>query len=86
MMPQPVFRTRLLQVGPARAIKLPSLAAAMARTGDVIEIDAEAYVGDVAVWMADNLTIRGVGGRAKLLAAGQSAENKAIWVIKAAIR
>jgi hypothetical protein len=82
MMPQPAFKTKLLQVGPSRAIKLPSQAAAMARTGDVVEIDPEAYVGDVAVWTADNLTIRGVGGRAKLLAAGQSAENKATWVIK----
>jgi hypothetical protein len=82
LMPQPMFRTRLLQVGPGRALKLPSQAAALARAGDVIEIDAEAYVGDIAVWEADNLTIRGVGGRAKLLAAGQSAENKATWVIK----
>jgi len=82
MMPQSTFKTRLLQVGPERTIKLPSQAARMARTGDVIEIDAEAYVADVVVWTADNLTIRGVGGRAKLLAAGQSAENKATWVIK----
>jgi hypothetical protein len=72
-----------IQVGPNRAIKLPSEAAAIAQTGDIIEIDAAPYVGDVAVWQADNLTIRGVGGgRAKLFAAGQSAENKAIWVIK----
>jgi len=82
MMPQPVFRTRVLQVGPDRPIKLPSQAAAIARTGDVIEIDPEPYVGDVAIWTADNLTIRGAGGKAKMLAAGQSAENKATWVIK----
>jgi hypothetical protein len=82
LMPQPAFKTRLLQVGPGRRLKLPSKAAALARTGDVVEIDAETYVGDVAVWTADNLTIRGVGGRPKLLAAGESAENKATWVIK----
>jgi len=82
MMPQPVFRTRVLQVGPDRPIKLPSQVAAIARTGDVIEIDPEPYVGDVAIWTADNLTIRGAGGKAKILAAGQSAENKATWVIK----
>jgi hypothetical protein len=82
-MPRPVFNTRLIQVGAARAIKLPSQAAQIAKSGDVIEIDADAYVGDVAVWTADNLTIHGVGdGRAKLLAAGQSAEDKATWVIK----
>jgi hypothetical protein len=81
-MAQPPITARLIQVGPSRAIKLPSQAAAVARTGDVIEIDAEPYVADVAVWSADNLTIRGVGGRAKMLAAGQSAEDKATWVIK----
>ena len=82
LMPQSRFTTRLLQVGPHREIKLPSEAAAIARRGDVIEIDPELYVGDVAVWTADNLTIRASGGRAQLLAAGQSAENKATWVIK----
>jgi hypothetical protein len=71
-----------IQVGPGRTIKLPSQAAAIVQRGDIIEIDAGAYVGDVAVWRADNLTIRGVGGRARLLAAGESAEQKAIWVIK----
>ncbi len=77
-----------IEVGPNRAIKLPSEAAAMAQTGDIIEIDAAPYVGDVAVWRADNLTIRGLtisgagGARAKLFAAGQTAEGKAIWVIK----
>jgi hypothetical protein len=82
-MPPSSFKSRLIQVGSSRAVKLPSQAAAIARMGDVIEIDAEPYVGDVAVWTADNLTIRGVGdGRPRLLAAGQSAENKATWVIK----
>jgi hypothetical protein len=71
-----------IAVGPTRAIKLPSQAAGMAQSGDIIDIDAGSYVGDVAVWRADNLTIRGVGGRARLFAAGESAESKAIWVIK----
>lgn len=80
--PHTLPMSRIIQVGPSRAIKLPSQAALMARVGDVIEIDADSYVGDVAVWSADNLTIRGVGGRPRLLAAGQSAEEKGIWVIK----
>jgi len=50
--------------------------------GDVIRIDAGEYRGDVAFWSANNLTICGVGGRARLYADGQSAGGKAIWVIQ----
>ena len=71
-----------LQVGPTRAYKLPSQAAAAARDGDIVEIDAGTYEGDVAIWRRDRLTIRGVGGRAHLAANGNAAEDKAIWVIK----
>lgn len=70
-----------LQVGPGRAYAKPSMAAAAARSGDVIEIDAGLYPGDVAVWTAHNLTLRGVGGRAHLRADGKNAQGKAIWVI-----
>jgi hypothetical protein len=80
--PRPPRLPKIIQVGSTRAIKLPSQAAAIVKTGDIVEIDADSYVGDVAVWSEDNLTIRGVGGRARLLAAGQAAESKAIWVIK----
>ena len=71
-----------IQVGPTRQIKLPSQAAGMAKPGDIIEIDAGSYRGDVASWRADGITIRGVGGRARLIADGNNAEGKAIWVIK----
>src|SRR5581483_11609875 len=71
-----------IQVGPSRDIKLPSQAAGQAKPGDIIEIDAGNYRGDVASWAADGITLRGVGGRAKLSADGNSAEGKAIWVIK----
>lgn len=71
-----------LQVGPARTLLLPSWAARCARTGDTVEIDAATYPGDVAVWTQSNLTIRGVGGRPHLDAAGVTAEGKGIWVIK----
>ena len=78
---------RHLQVGPTRDLKRPSDAAAIAKAGDTIEIDVATYSGDVASWRADGILIRGVGGkdpsdRVRLLAAGQSAESKAIWVIK----
>lgn len=71
-----------LQVGPGRAYPVPSAAAAVATNGDVIEIDAGEYVGDVAFWTADNLVIRGVDGMAHLRADGNSAGGKAIWVIQ----
>jgi hypothetical protein len=71
-----------LQVGPGRTHSVPSSAAAVAADGDVIEIDAGEYVGDVAFWTADNLTIRGVGGMAHLRADGNHAGGKAIWVIQ----
>ena len=68
-------------VGPQRALATPSAAAAVARDGDTVLIDAATYVGDVAVWTQDDLTLRGVGGMAHLQAAGRSAQGKAIWVI-----
>ena len=69
------------RVGPERQLRTPSAAAAVARDGDTVLIDAGTYVGDVATWTQDDLTIRGVGGRAHLRAAGRSAQGKAIWVI-----
>jgi hypothetical protein len=78
--PVPVVR----RVGPGRALSSPSAAARVVRDGDVVEIDAGTYRHDAAVWRADNLTIRGVGGRAHLQADGAYAEGKAIWVIKGA--
>lgn len=56
--------------------------ARLARDGDVVEIEAGDYRQDVAVWEQARLTIRGVGGAARLLADGHAAEGKAIWVIR----
>ncbi len=75
---------RVLQVGPTRKLKTPSQAAAAAKNGDTIEIDAGLYSGDVATWTRNNLTIRGVGGRAHLDAHGRNAQGKGIWVIQGA--
>lgn len=73
--------TANIEVGPTRTLTLPSQAAAMANDGDTILIDAGLYPGDAAIWRANNLTIRGVGGRAHLRADGAAAQGKAIWVI-----
>jgi hypothetical protein len=70
-------------VGPGKAYAKPCLAFAAAAAGDTIEIDAGGnYDGDVCIFNKDNLTIKGVGGRAKVDAAGKNAGGKAIWVIQ----
>lgn len=74
--------TRILRVGPQQATRSIAEAAALAQDGDTIEIEAGDYTGDVAVWKQHELTIRGVGGRVRLIANGASAEKKAIWVIR----
>ena len=69
------------RVGPGRALATPSAAAAVAGDGDTVLIDPGTYVGDVATWTQDDLTLRGDGGRARLVANGNSAQGKAIWVV-----
>lgn len=72
---------RVLNVGAGQTYAVPSAAAAVARDGDVIRIAAADYRGDVATWRNNNLTICGVGGRARLFADGNSAGGKGIWVV-----
>ncbi|MBB1075274.1 right-handed parallel beta-helix repeat-containing protein [Rhodoferax sp. 4810] len=72
---------RTLRVGPSQPLRTIAAAAAIAKPGDTVEIDAGDYIADVASWRLDHLTLRGVGGTARLIAAGKSAEGKAIWVI-----
>ncbi len=70
-----------MHVGPGKAYAVPSLAAAVSQSGDTVKISAGDYKGDVATWSASNLTICGIGGRARLFADGKSAQGKAIWVV-----
>ena len=49
-----------LKVGPNQTYKAPSAAAAVAKSGDHIEIEPGQYF-DCAVWNADNLVIEGTG-------------------------
>ncbi|MBS3936279.1 MAG: hypothetical protein KGZ43_08900 [Sulfuritalea sp.] len=71
-----------LRVGPGEAITRIAEAARLAEDGDTVEILPGEYRGDVAVWTQQRLTLRGVGARPVLIAAGRSAESKAIWVIR----
>jgi hypothetical protein len=70
------------RVGPDEGLRSVAEAAALARDGDSVEIVAATYVDDVAVWPQKRLTIRGVGGRPRLVAAGRVAEGKGIWVMR----
>lgn len=73
---------RIIRVGPERDVKTVAAAARIVGDGDVVEVDAGVYVGDVAVWRQDRLTLRAVGGRVRLIASGANAEDKGIWVIR----
>lgn len=80
---------RLLQVGSGKSFASPGAAYAAAQAGDVIEIDAGTYLDDVVVWRQNNLTLRGVGGRAHMKSTkiipydGSDAGNgMAIWVTR----
>jgi len=79
---QPLGGTRTITVGPSGDVRTIAEAAKIARSGDVVEVRAGEYRADVAVWNQTRLTIRAVGGRAVLNAAGRSAEGKGIWVIR----
>lgn len=73
---------RILRVGKALHYGTIAAAARDARDGDIVEIEAGEYRGDVAVWTQRGLVIRGIGGLAVLAADGAAAEGKAIWVIR----
>ena len=74
---------RILKVGPDQAYRKPSAAAAAAQDGDVIDIAAGTYTGDVCVWRAKNLTIRGAGQDKTVVdAAGACCQGKGTWLIR----
>jgi len=73
---------RVLRVGSRQVITNIASAARLARNGDTVEVDAGDYLDDVASWPQDDLTIRAVGGRARMISVDARAENKALWVIK----
>ena len=71
-----------LCVGPGHKIRKPSEAAQIATDGQTVHIDAGDYVGDVAMWPQNNLTIRGINGRAHLIANGVNFGGKGTWIVK----
>ena len=71
----------VIRVGPHQSITTVAEAARVASDGAVVEIEAGVFADDVATWRQSDLTIRAVGGRARMITRGASAEGKAIWVI-----
>jgi hypothetical protein len=72
----------VIRVGSAGQVATIAEAATLAGDGDTVEVQAGDYVGDVAVWEQRRLTIRAVGGRARVIADGKAAEGKGLWVIR----
>ena len=68
-------------VGPNGTYDVPSAAIPFVADGDIVEIEAGEYLGDVGTWTQNDITLRGVGeGYAHLRADGQNAGGKAYLV------
>lgn len=70
-----------LNVGPGKTYATPCKAFAAAANGDLINIYAATYVGDVCGIYKHNLIIRGVYGRPRIDAGGKNAMGKGTWVV-----
>jgi len=72
--------TRVVRVGPGRQYTHPSQVTGIVQSGDVVEIDAGVFKGPASTWSTSNLTLRGIGGRAHLVAPASISNGKATWV------
>jgi hypothetical protein len=70
----------VMKVGPNQAIKSLAEASKLASDGMVIEVEAGDYAADVASWSQDDLTLKSVGGRVRMLAKGVTAQGKGIFI------
>lgn len=77
---RPGPEARVLHVGPTRALKTPADAAGAATDGDWIDIDVGEYRGGVAHFEQNGITIRGVGGRPHVTAAGKAIQERDVWM------
>ena len=80
--PSAAASSRTLVVGPREQLRSIREAARIARDGDTIEIMPGEYRQQAIVWTQGRVTIRGVGKRPLLIADGDSAEGKALWVVR----
>ncbi len=81
---QSIVFANTYRVGSNKIYKTPNelYLANVLEDGDIIEIDAESYIGTdaLAVWTKNDLIVRGMGGKAHLIANGAYIWGKAIWV------
>ncbi|CAN5205570.1 right-handed parallel beta-helix repeat-containing protein [soil metagenome] len=70
----------VMKVGRNQTVKSLAAAAAQAKDGMRIEVDAGDYIADVATWPQSDLSLKAVGGRVRLIAGGQSSQGKGIFV------
>jgi len=74
----------VIQVGSGRTYPHPNQVVGVVQSGDVVEIDAGTYTDTESTWTTNNLTVRGVGGRAHLVAPASISNGKGIWVTQGA--
>ena len=81
---EPLVRepARTLEVGPGRALQVPSRAIAMAHPGDTVRIWPGRY-DDCAVLTRNNVTIEGMGRPGDVVMSGRVCEDKALLVVRA---
>jgi len=72
-------QARTLEVGEGKTYKMPSLAAAAARDGDVVKIYPGEYF-DCAVWQANKLVVEGVGPADKVVITDKACNGKALFI------
>ena len=75
----PSASARTLEVGEGKPYKMPSLAAAAARDGDVVNIFPGEYF-DCAVWQANKLVVQGVGEADKVVITDKACNGKALFI------
>lgn len=72
------------RVGENRTYKTPNALylANVLQDGDIVEIDFGTYSGRdaLAIWNKNNIIVRGVGGRPRMVAAGENIQGKSIWI------
>ncbi|WP_457418212.1 hypothetical protein [Roseateles sp. P5_E7] len=78
--PALVSAAPVLRVGARRAVKSLAAAARQAKDGSLIEVDAGDYIADAAAWPQHDLTLRAVGGRVRVVAAGAHVQGKGLFV------